>query len=314
MNWHKLGLVWAPTGELPWAQSHATLPVVQVVGGDRWCVFVGCRDDLGKTRIARLELNIAPLPNELPTVLSVAPSPILPLGLPGTFDDSGMMPGYLVADGDSLLLYYIGWNVKATVPYHTSIGLAISHDRGHTFQRHSLGPILDRSAVDPYFTTSPCVLREEDCWRMWYISGTGWREINGRWEPEYHVKLAESPDGYSWTPTGISCIDPGPGYAIGHPCVFRHDCRYAMLYSIRSTTDYRTDSKNSYHLGYADSTDGIRWNRRDKLAGITCSASGWDSEMIEYAWLQHHNDQTYLLHNGNGFGRSGFGIAHLHAS
>jgi hypothetical protein len=49
----------------------------------------------------------------------------------------------------------------------------------------------------------------------------------------------------------------------------------------------------------------------DDHVGIERSTSGWDSEMIEYAWLQRHGDETYLLYNGNGFGRSGVGLARL---
>jgi hypothetical protein len=35
--------------------------------------------------------------------------------------------------------------------------------------------------------------------------------------------------------------------------------------------------------------------------------------MMEYCWVQQHEGETYLLYNGNGFGRTGFGIARLAA-
>jgi hypothetical protein len=36
---------------------------------------------------------------------------------------------------------------------------------------------------------------------------------------------------------------------------------------------------------------------------------GWDSEMIEYPFVFEHDGLRYMLYNGNGYGRSGFGLA-----
>jgi hypothetical protein len=208
-------------------------------------------------------------------------------------------------------MYYIGWNVSGTVPYRLSIGLALSEDQGATFRRFSQGPIIDRGTHEPFFVTLPCVHKENATWRMWYVSCTGWEQILGRWEPAYHVKYAESEDGIAWNHTGISCIDLGGSYSVARPCVFRKGNRYAMLYSYRSLIKYRTDLQGAYRLGYAESDDGIKWQRMDDRVGIEHSTTGWDSEMIEYCWLQRHGEETYLLYNGNGFGRSGFGMARL---
>jgi hypothetical protein len=311
MKWEKCGLIWAPDGELSWAQTHATLPVVQVVGADRWWVYVGCRDVDGKSRIARLELDTSGMPETLPTVCGVEPTPVLSLGEPGTFDDSGVMPSWLIQNGDELRLYYIGWNVIGTVPYRLSIGLAVSEDGGATFRRYSQGPIIDRNASEPFFATAPCVHRENDLWRMWYVSCTGWQQIQSRWEPAYHVKYAESRDGIAWNLTGITCIDFGERFAVARPCVFPNGSKYAMLFPYRSMIDYRTASNSAYRLGYAESHDGLQWQRMDEHVGIERSTIGWDSEMMEYCWLQQHGQDTYLLYNGNGFGRSGFGMARL---
>jgi hypothetical protein len=311
MIWQKLGLIWAPNGEADWARTHATLPVVQTFSNDRWWVYVSCRDALGKSRVGRLTLDVSALPQGVPRVVEFEPNPILSLGAPGAFDDSGVMPAWLVECGDEQWMYYIGWNVRGLIPYHVSIGLAISRDGGKTFQRASAGPVLDRSFREPYFTTTPCVLQEQDRWRMWYASGHGWREIDGKWEPAYHVNYAESADGISWTPAVASCIDAGADFAVCRPAVFKRADGYGMLYSYRYLTQYRTDPALAYRLGYAESADGVAWRREDAKAGIERSSEGWDAEMIEYCLLHEHRGQTYLLYNGNGFGRSGFGIARL---
>ena len=43
--------------------------------------------------------------------------------------------------------------------------------------------------------------------------------------------------------------------------------------------------------------------------GIDVSAEGGDAEMIEYLCVLDHRGSRYMLYAGNGFGRTGFGVA-----
>ena len=45
--------------------------------------------------------------------------------------------------------------------------------------------------------------------------------------------------------------------------------------------------------------------------GIDVSADGWDSEMIEYPFVFDYKGQRYMLYDGNGYGKTGFGLAVL---
>ncbi|MBZ5674970.1 MAG: hypothetical protein LAP61_12065 [Acidobacteriia bacterium] len=62
-------------------------------------------------------------------------------------------------------------------------------------------------------------------------------------------------------------------------------------------------------MGYAESKDGIAWQRLDELAGLTVSPEGWDSEMVEYPCVFPHQEKLYMLYNGNGYGKTGVGLA-----
>ncbi len=95
------------------------------------------------------------------------------LGRPGTFDDSGIMPSWIVTQENKKYLYYIGWNVEVSVPYHLAIGLAVSDDGGQTFQKISQGPILIVPLTSPSSTPHPASCLKAT-WRMWYVSCTGW--------------------------------------------------------------------------------------------------------------------------------------------
>jgi hypothetical protein len=308
MYWTARKLIFKPENNSDWMVSHASIPVADPLDDNRLRIYFGTRDHMGCSRPTFIEVH----GNDPQKILYLHDRPILVLGKLGTFDDHGIMPSWLVHHNKEIYLYYIGWNPQITVSYRLSIGLAISKDGGINFEKYSEGPICDRDLHEIYFNTAPCVMIDNGIWRMWYVSCTGWQIIDQRPEPSYHVKYAESSDGIHWRRTGQICIDYDEfTKAIGRPCVFFDSGIYKMLYSYRSVNSYRTDPEQSYRLGYAESSDGINWIRKDKEVGIARSEEGWDSEMMEYCHICRWQAKTYMFYNGNGFGKSGFGYAVL---
>ena len=308
MKWVKKGVIFAPDNNFPWMRSHASLPVVDPLNEEVLRIYFGTRDGQGLSHLGYVDVEAG----NPAKIIAVSEEPVLPLGQLGTFDDRGIMPSWIVRQGEQRFLYYIGWNPEVSVSSRLSIGLAISHDGGQSFTKHSEGPVCDRSIEEPFFNTAPCVLAEGTTWRMWYVSCTGWEIVNDKTEPRYHIKYAESVDGIHWCKTGHVCLDYDQRTeAIGRPCVYQVNQGFRMFYSYRSLRDYRTDPSQSYRLGYAESDDGLAWTRKDAEVGIERSMTGWDSEMIEYCSLYEYQGRTFMLYNGNGFGRSGFGYAEL---
>jgi hypothetical protein len=289
--------MFAPAGQAPWIGTHAALPVVQMID-ERSRVFLSSRDDRGRSHIGSIELSL----DQPQEVLSIGEAPLLSPGALGTFDDAGVTSSCVLEHGDHTYLYYTGWSLGASVPFYLNIGLALSRDGGRTFERVSAAPIVDRSRVDPYLTASPWVLVENGTWRMWYVSGTDWIASPGGARHRYHIKYAESKDGLDWVRHGVVCIDyqSAEEYAFGRPCVLHDAGRYRMWYP------YRGDH---YRIGYAESADGIGWTRMDEQEGLDVSDAGWDSEMVAYPVVLRHRGRLSMLYNGNGYGRSGVGIA-----
>jgi hypothetical protein len=300
MRWIKKGLIFEPPGQLPWVASHAAVPIPLHLEGNRFRIYFSGRDAGGRTQLSYIEIDI----KEPTRVLEWSREPALVVGEAGNFDDSGAMGDWIVRRGSDLHLYYTGWNRGATVPFRNSIGLAISHDGGRTFAKQYDGPLLDRSIHDPCFVSNGCVLAEDTKWRMWYISALRWESKGKALKHYYHLKYAESENGIDWDRKGIVAIDfkNADEHAISRPCVIREDGIYKMWYSYRGET---------YRIGYAESTDGVSWERKDKLAGIDVSSAGWDSEMIEYPFVFDHGEDRYMLYNGNGYGKTGIGLAIL---
>jgi hypothetical protein len=306
VNWTKRGLIYSPSRAHEWNQSHAQVPTVDLLG-DRWRIYYATRN--GRNQSSTSFIDVAAGHPE--RVLYEHDRPILDPGKLGAFDDCGIMPAWIVTVDSRKYLFYIGWTVRTTVPYHNSIGLAVSDDGGVSFQRVGDGPLFGPTLQEPYFTGTACVLREAGIWKIWYLSCTGWTVVDDHPEPRYHLKYAESKDGLDWQRDGIVAIDyrSDEEGGIASASVIREARMYRMWYSYRLTSGYRTDKRASYRIGYAESDDGKAWVRNDPLAGIDVSEAGWDAEMIAYPHVVSYGGQMFMFYNGNGFGRDGFGYA-----
>lgn len=280
-------------------QSHAAVPIAEQESGSLYRVYFSTRDQQNRSYTGSMIIDV-----ERPeTVLEIEPEPALSPGNLGEFDDSGAMATWLTKSAGQQYLYYIGWNLGVTVPFRNSIGLAIDSGRNH-FERYAPGPIIDRSVTEPHFCASCCVLYAPECWRMWYVSCTGWPLHEGRPRHRYHLKYAESEDGIVWRRNGTVAIDfaTADEYAISRPSVIHDGERFRMWYSWRGAR---------YRIGYAESENGVDWVRLDHLVYLPVSGSGWDSEMVEYPFVFEHQGQLLMLYNGNGYGKSGVGLAIL---
>lgn len=297
MKWEKLGRLFTSKGQYPWMMTHASVPFAEWLEEDYFRLYFTPRDAKNRSYIGHIEIDL----KEPSKILSLSHTPVLELGSQGHFDENGVMGSWLVSEGDTRYLYYIGWSLRQSVPFHTSIGLAVSYCHG-PFHKVSNGPVLDRNVYNPYFVSTPCVIKEKNIWRMWYMSGLPWVFEKKPWAP-YHIRYAESKDGLHWEPFKDVILDfqHKNEIAIARPCLIK-DETYSMWYSYRGR-DF------PYRLGCAFSKDGLTWQRHDETIGLTTSSSGWDSEMICYPYVFHHKGYTYMLYAGNGFSQGGIGLA-----
>lgn len=298
----RVGLVYRPTGA-PWHLSHCQNPFVQPLTGDRLRIHFACRDEKNRSRGGWAELELV---GSALKVVRAASQPSLELGRMGAFDDSGAMPSSIIEDGDRLLLFYTGWTLARTVPFSFFIGAAESRDGGESFQRVSEAPVLGRNRHDPFLTGAPWVMCENGVLRMWYISGTGWVPGEGESGPVhyYSVKHATSGDGLAWETTDNLCLPYLENeHAIARPVVTKEQAGYRMVYSARRLGE-------TYRIYTASSADGLNWIR-DPHPLLDVAPAGWDSEMVCYGCLLPTPGATYLLYNGNAYGRDGFGAACL---
>ena len=164
MRWEKKGRIFTAANQHEWMAHHASVPIADKVDDRVLRIYFGPRDRQGRTRPAFIEVEADNPAN----VLYVHDRPVLDLGKPGTFDDSGVMPSCIVNDGGRKYLYYTGWNLGVTVPYTLSVGLAVSTDGGVTFSRMFEGP-----GRGPHYRTSRIPLFPRSCSRPGTPGGYG---------------------------------------------------------------------------------------------------------------------------------------------
>jgi hypothetical protein len=302
LKWQKLGLVFCPNGDVEWMRSHASNPVVEHLNGNLFRVYFSSRDSKNRSQIASLVMELA---DGKASVVDASIRLVLTHGKHGRFDDSGVTVTGLAFRGTQRLLYYLGWNLAVTIPFRNAIGVAVAEQDSQEFLRVSEAPVVDRNNDDPISLSYPFLLWDDGRFRIWYGSCTEWSGSTVS-DYEFSLKYAESIDGLTWTRTSkvvLGCNFPNED-AIARPHVIRENGVFKMWYSRKKGAYYR--------MGYAESVDGKEWLRMDDRAGIDVSPhNDWDSEMIEYPFVFDHKDRRYMLYNGNGYGKTGFGLAVL---
>lgn len=305
MRWMKKGLLFSPDKSIWWQQYYGILPTPVHLDSNRIRIFFSttCAERFGRVTFIDVEAS------DPSRILYRHDSFILDTGEIGTFDDCGVNVSAVYRDNNRWLMYYAGYQRHFRTPYSILSGLAVSSD-GVNFERSQKTPILERTSLELHLRSAPTVLFEDGKFQMWYVSGNGWRHMEGeqfkdRLMPTYCLRHATSKDGFKWQSIAEPVLLPiGDEFGFGRPYVRRTTAEYELFYSIRTV-------HKSYRIGYATSRNGRKWERKDDAIGIDVSSEGWDSEMICYPAVIGAGNFTYLFYNGNRNGETGFGYAIL---
>lgn len=301
MKWEKKGIIYSLDGSSTWAKNSTLQPTPLLLNDDTIRIFVGLRDDKGISRVGYVDVDA----NNPKIVKKVSKEPLLDIGLPGTFDDNGVVPCAVIRNEGKIHLYYAGYQVGYHVRMMIYCGLAISEDNGNSFKRYSKVPVLERCDDELLFRVIHSVVKEDSKWKVYYGGGSYFKEGKKKTLPLYDIRYMESEDGINFVGSGDVIIGTqGDEYRVGRPYVIKDEDIYKMFFCAGS-------EDLTYKLAYAESLDGINWTRDDDKLNISLSSSGWDSQMMAYPSVVKYNDKTYLFYNGNNYGYDGFGYAEL---
>lgn len=301
LNWIRKGLIFDPSGKLNWASHTALQPTPLRLSDEVIRVFAGFRDDEGISRVGWVDVDS----KDPSRVLGYSKAPALDTGLPGTFDDNGVVPSAVVKREDKIYLYYAGYQIVKNVRFLVLCGLAVSTDNGDTFSRLQHTPVLERTDDEFLFRVIHTILWDEGKWKVWYGGGNHFIQGGTKTLPVYDIRYMESADGIHFPAKGKVVLQNGEGeHRVGRPYVIKRNGIYQMFFGASTPQE-------PYRLSFAESTDGLTWQRKDDQFGLAYTAGDFDSDMSAYPGLISVGDRLYMFYNGNEYGRQGFGYALL---
>lgn len=305
MIWNKLGIIWNPKNlKIENSISHAFIPTPFVLSEEIVRIYYTSLDSNNKGRTFFVDLNY----KDNFKILNYSKKSILDLGGKGTFDEDGILATSVLEVNKKVYLFYVGFENVLNVRYKLFTGLAISEDMGETFKKYSTTPILDRTPGEQCFRCGPFVMHENNKFKMWYVGGSDWITDNTKVsKPVYDLKYIESENISEWPKKSktVMKIDGKYEHGFGRPFILRHNKIYKLFYSIRNLGNFQ------YKLGYAESKNGINWERKDNIVGLNTSNSSFENRAVMYSSIINLNNNYYCFYNGNNFGENGIALAKL---
>lgn len=317
MKWQKLGKIFNPTlHRLPSGCEQFAQSPQALVFEDFVRIYFSTRAMDTANGKYLSHIAFVDMQKNLRDIIRVSGKTVISLGGLGCFDEHGIFPMSVMRHGDAVYGYTCGWNRRASVSVDTAIGLAISRDDGVTFQRIGPGPVLSATLHEPCLVGDGFVRVINGVFHMWYIFGTGWKKYAPDAAPDrtYKIGHATSKNGVEWSKEEARRIIPdrlGPDESQALPTVIAIGDRYHMFFCYRESFDFRREKGRGYRIGHAWSDDLDNWTRDDDHPLLEGTPGEWDSDMQCYPHVFECNGKTYLLYNGNEFGRYGFGLAVL---
>lgn len=301
MKWRKLGKICdANSLGLSWCKTNVMCPM-PYANGNKLRVFLGLCDEENRSRIGYIDVD----GNNPTTIVKISEKPVLDFGQRGRFDESGVLPASLLEDDGKLYFYYSGFRKPQTVPYEIFGGLAVSEDGGDTFNRLHETPILDRCDGEVFMRAPIEAVKLNGKYKIWYGGGSEWFDRGDKMAPKYGLKFLESDTRDRFLGVSKHALDMTEDeYGLAMPQIWEENGILRMIYSIRSLSQ-------GYRMGYAESTDGIFFHRKDEEMEIDVSDEGFDSEMVCYGRMAEFAGKKYLFYCGNHYGRGGIGCAVL---
>lgn len=295
-NWQILGRIFIPENDNPYLISHASNPCAILLYDDVFRVFYNGRNTNNKASISYVDIDIV-----RQKVITYPKDPLLTYGGHNTFYANGLSIGNIYeAQGERYMLF-MAWQLPEKAHWHGVLGRINILSNG-SLKVAPKEVFLGLDQEDSISLSYPFVLYHDGVFRMWYGSTLTWDAGNG--EMLHVIKYATSKDGLKWQKHGIAIpYEIGVAQTFSKPSVIIDSNGFHMWYA------YRGDKASTYRIGYAHSVDGVNWDNRLNGVGLVVSENGWDSEMICYPFVFNHKCRRYMLYNGNGYGKTGIGLA-----
>ena len=227
------------------------------------------------------------------------PSPVMDIGLPGSWEEIGALVPRVIADVVGYKMWYTGWDASDLM----QIGYATSPD-GITWTRHPGNPVLTPGGPaewDASGTAAASVVFLGGEYHAWYT---------GNDASDYtRIGYANSTDGIIWNKyAGNPVLDLGaPGEwdaeSVLIPWVLFDGMKYEMWYM-------GMDASTNFAIGYATSMDGLVWTKHPDNPVLSPGPPGsWDDGVTQAPCVLYTPTGYDMWYNGASGMDTGIGYA-----
>lgn len=299
-HWQKQGRLFDPESKPrhPKLITHAANPLPVYIDNDTYRIYYSGRDEQNRSSVGAVDIDIVKR-----KIIQDFNEPFFLHGPEDSFFSHGVSIGNTCLVGERLLMYFMGWKNTKNKHWYGEIG-ALEVHKNLSLSLVQPSPILGLSLTDSISLSYPWVsVLDDGTFHMWYGSTISWDAGNG--EMLHIIKSAKSVNGIEWE--NLENIIP---YIINYAQAFsRPTLLKRKNFNNELWFSFRSGKGPSYRIGRATSIDNQNWGLEIDKNGIEISNTGWDSEMNAYPFVFRHKEEIYMLYNGNGYGKTGFGIA-----
>lgn len=302
MKWEKHGMIYKVDNKNPFLVTHAANPLAVHLKDDVFRIFYSGRNADNKSSVSFVDIDII-----TKRVVYDSKIPLATYGETDSYYAHGISIGNLFSSVQvKNMILFMGWQIPKGQHWRGDIGrLRLIDPLGQNISAKVDDSVyMGIHEEDPISLSYPFVIYHKGVYKMWYGSTLSWTSENG--EMIHVIKYATSRDGENWSREGVAVpYSVGIAQAFSRPSVIIDDHTYHMWFS------YRSGTGEKYRIGYAVSDNGVSWKIDLDNVGIDVSEKGWDSEMICYPFVFDHKGTRYMIYNGNGHGKEGFGLASM---
>jgi len=275
--------------------SHAANPVVLKIEDCLFRIFFNSRDENQRSSVYSIDFDLDSR-RSIPNTLKVQ---FLLKSSDSYFKDGVSLGSHFELSGVTWI-GFMGWTNPVMKHWYGKIG-KFRLNSNFDFESIEAKPWFDLDSFDSTSLSYPAVYFSEKIMHVWYGSTRTWDAGNGEM---IHILKEKVSRDYLQFESSNRIVEwkLGESQAFSRPSILEIHDYFLMAYSFRgSTTKYRI----GFGLIEKDSTI-IK-----QAYTFSTSASSWESEMVEYPYLVPHRDSIFMFYNGNGYGKSGIGLAQL---
>lgn len=218
----------------------------------------------------------------------------------GDFAKDGISMGSYLSQPHAEWIYFLGWHLTQDVPWRNSIGLMQKAREGNAKWMPVDHPVIPLSDENPHSLSYPWVIKNGEGYEAYYGSNRIWGQ-DGRME--HVIKKSRSRDGLQWDHLSGHLFELSAAEtAFSRPAITPFEDGYLMVLSVKGG-----DGRYTMQWKYSENLE----NWKSVNAVIEGAREEWESNERAYGSPFFHKGDLYVLYNGDGYGKTGFGALKL---